>query len=66
MVEGFIIGVLGLGVCKWSEAGCLGSEDSLSECNGDRGDEETRWDVQPVYDWWVNNDWFVIRQMEQN
>ena len=63
-MEGFRIGVVGVDVRKWSEAECSGSEDSLAECNIDRGVEETHWGVQPVYEWWVNNDWFMIRQMK--
>ena len=41
MVEGFKIGVVGVVVCKWSEAESSGSEDSLEECNRDRGAKET-------------------------
>ena len=65
-MDGFIIGVVGVGVCKWSTTECSGIEDSLAKCNRDRGVEETRWDVQLVYDWWINNDRFMIRQMEHN
>ena len=64
MVEGFRIGVVGVGVRKWSEAECSCSEDSFAECNRGRGAEEIRRDVHPVYEWWVNNDRFMIRQME--
>ena len=41
MVEGFEIGVVGVGVRKLSKAECLGTQYSLEECNEDRGAEET-------------------------
>ena len=43
MVEGFKIGAVGVGVCKASESRCIGNEDSLEKCKGDRGVEETHW-----------------------
>ena len=42
MVEGFRIRVVGVSVCKGSEAECTSNEDSLEKCKGDKGVEETR------------------------
>ena len=63
MVEGFVIGVVGVGVCKWSEAECTGNEDSLEKCKGDRGVEETRWDAICFIQWWINGDKLIIKQI---
>ena len=45
MVEGFGIGAIGVGVCKWLKAKCIGNEDSLEKFKGDRGAKETCWDA---------------------
>ena len=45
MVEGFRIGAVWVGVWKALESRCIGNEDSLEKCKGDKGDEKTRWDA---------------------
>ena len=42
MVEGFDTRNVQVGVCKGSEAECIGNDDSLEKCKGDRGADETR------------------------